>query len=96
MGTDTSVDQRASQRKYRFRVRPTWAPNTRGSKYLQAALAARDGTGQTSSTETSDNEQASATSRTSERSSLFNDSTRTNGLNNANTVQQDRVFVGQS
>lgn len=35
----------APPRKYRFRVRNTWAPVSQGEKYLQAALTARDGLG---------------------------------------------------
>lgn len=41
-GGANEVDQRAASRKYRFRIRNTWAPASQGEKYLQAALKARD------------------------------------------------------
>lgn len=39
---DEELDESA-RRKYRFRVANTWSPNSQGVKYLEAALAARDG-----------------------------------------------------
>ncbi|PWN31472.1 uncharacterized protein FA14DRAFT_162727 [Meira miltonrushii] len=91
------VDQRAASRKYRFRIRNTWAPVSQGEKYLQAALKARDGISQPSSIDAGTKADVAQIESNAEQSTSALDSiissARASGLNARADAQPSPSYV---
>lgn len=89
------VDQRANSRKYRFRIRNTWAPASQGEKYLEAALKARDNVPQKPSSGlkiSADEPQIQYPAKES-TSPLSDVSERTSGLNTRTEAESSPLYV---
>ena len=94
------IDQRATSRKYRFRIRNSWAPVSQGEKYLEAALKARDSVSQQTSLGSKTNANSTQIENSKNTSipvfDSFNLSDRTSGLNARTKAQSSPSYVSPS